>query len=150
LAQTEAKVEKLKREREQLGGVNLRADEEAQECETRLTTLLNERTDLESAIAKLRGAISALNREGRERLTGAFDTVNENFQKLFKTLFQGGEAHLLLADHEDPLQAGLDIIARPPGKKPASLSLLSGGEQALTALALIFAVFLVNPAPICV
>jgi chromosome segregation protein len=150
LAQVETKVEKLKRERETLGGVNLRADEEATECEARLAQIQTERTDLEAAIARLRAAIGTLNREGRERLTAAFDTVNANFQKLFTTLFQGGEARLTLTESEDPLQAGLDILARPPGKKLTVMSLLSGGEQALTAMALIFAVFLVNPAPICV
>jgi chromosome segregation protein len=150
LAQVESKVEKLKRERESLGGVNLRAEEEAAECETKLTEIQNERADLEAAISKLRVAIGTLNREGRERLLAAFDTVNANFQKLFTTLFQGGEARLTLTENEDPLAAGLDILARPPGKKLAVMSLLSGGEQALTAMALIFAVFLVNPAPICV
>lgn len=150
LAQVETKVEKLKRERESLGGVNLRAEEEAAECETKLTEIQNERADLEAAISKLRVAIGTLNREGRERLLAAFDTVNANFQKLFTTLFQGGEARLTLSESEDPLQAGLEILARPPGKKLAVMSLLSGGEQALTAMALIFAVFLVNPAPICV
>lgn len=150
LTQVESKVEKLKRERESLGGVNLRAEEEAAECEAKLTEIQNERADLEAAISKLRVAIGTLNREGRERLLAAFDTVNANFQKLFTTLFQGGEARLTLTESEDPLQAGLDILARPPGKKLAVMSLLSGGEQALTAMALIFAVFLVNPAPICV
>jgi chromosome segregation protein len=150
LAQVESKVEKLKRERESLGGVNLRAEEEAAECETKLTEIQNERADLEAAIARLRAAIGTLNREGRERLLAAFDTVNNNFQKLFTTLFQGGEARLTLSESDDPLQAGLEILARPPGKKLTVMSLLSGGEQALTAMALIFAVFLVNPAPICV
>jgi chromosome segregation protein len=150
LPQVETKVEKLKRERESLGGVNLRAEEEATECETRLTQIQTERADLESAISKLRAAIGTLNREGRERLMAAFDTVNANFQKLFTSLFQGGEARLTLTESEDPLAAGLDILARPPGKKLTVMSLLSGGEQALTAMALIFAVFLVNPAPICV
>jgi chromosome segregation protein len=149
-AQVEAKVERLKRERESLGGVNLRAEEEAQECELRLTNLVTERGDLEAAIGRLRAGIGTLNREGRERLIAAFDTVNANFQRLFTSLFQGGEARLTLTEGEDPLEAGLDILARPPGKRLQTMSLLSGGEQALTALALIFAVFLVNPAPICV
>lgn len=149
-AQADQKVEKLKREREQLGGVNLRAEEEAQAAAERLETLTNERRDLDEAIARLRGAIGNLNREGRERLLEAFETVNAKFQALYQTLFQGGEARLTLTESEDPLEAGLDILARPPGKRLQSLSLLSGGEQALTALALIFAVFLVNPAPVCV
>ncbi|MFO1236717.1 MAG: chromosome segregation protein SMC [Alphaproteobacteria bacterium] len=150
LDQIDAKVDRLKRERESLGGVNLRADEEAQEYETRLTSMQAEKADLESAIAKLRGAIGSLNREGRERLLAAFDTVNGHFKRLFTTLFGGGEAELTLTESEDPLEAGLEILARPPGKKPATLSLLSGGEQTLTALSLIFAIFLSNPSPICV
>lgn len=146
----EKKVEKLKAEREQLGGVNLRADEEASEAETRLNTLVRERDDLIGAIEKLRRGIQSLNREGRERLAVAFEKVNLNFQTLFAKLFQGGEAKLTFTESEDPLAAGLEIFARPPGKRLQSLSLLSGGEQALTAMALIFAVFLVNPAPVCV
>ncbi|MGB8600618.1 MAG: AAA family ATPase [Rhizomicrobium sp.] len=148
--QAEKKVEKLKAEREQLGGVNLRAEEEATEAENRLNTLIADRDDLTQAIEKLRRGIQSLNREGRERLSEAFDKVNENFQSLFAKLFQGGEAKLTFTESDDPLQAGLEIYARPPGKRLQSLSLLSGGEQALTALALIFAVFLVNPAPVCV
>ncbi len=150
LDQIDAKVERLKRERESLGGVNLRADEEAQEYETRLVSMQAEKADLETAISKLRGAIGALNREGRERLLAAFDTVNGHFKRLFTTLFGGGEAELKLTESDDPLEAGLEIIAKPPGKKPATLSLLSGGEQTLTALSLIFAIFLSNPSPICV
>jgi chromosome segregation protein len=146
----ELRAEKLKREREQLGGVNLRAEEEADECETRLTTLTAEKNDLEEAIARLRQGIGSLNREGRERLLEAFDRVNANFQQLFTSLFSGGEARLTLTESDDPLEAGLEILARPPGKKLQTMSLLSGGEQALTAMAMIFAVFLCNPAPICV
>jgi chromosome segregation protein len=146
----EAKLEKLRRERESLGGVNLRADEEAQEYEQRLLSMQSEKADLETAIAKLRGAIGSLNREGRERLLGAFETVNGHFKRLFTTLFGGGEAELTLTESDDPLEAGLEILARPPGKKLSTLSLLSGGEQTLTALSLIFAIFLSNPAPICV
>ncbi len=112
--------------------------------------MVRERDDLVEAIKKLRGGIGSLNREGRERLLASFATVNENFQRLFTTLFGGGTAELQLVESDDPLEAGLDILARPPGKKPQTLSLLSGGEQALTAIALIFAVFLTNPAPICV
>ncbi len=146
----EARAEKLKREREQLGGVNLRAEEEAEECETRLTSLQTEKNDLEEAIARLRQGIGSLNREGRERLLEAFERVNSNFQQLFTSLFSGGEARLTLTESDDPLEAGLEILARPPGKKLQTMSLLSGGEQALTAMAMIFAVFLCNPAPICV
>ena len=148
--QAEKRVEKLKAEREQLGGVNLRAEEEAHEHETRLQSLSADRADLEGAIQRLRRGIQSLNHEGRERLLAAFGKVNENFERLFKELFQGGEAHLSFTESKDPLEAGLEIFAKPPGKKLTTLSLLSGGEQALTAIALIFAVFLVNPAPICV
>ncbi len=144
------RIEKLKREREQLGGVNLRAEEEAAEQEERLTALINDRADLDGAIQRLRRGIQTLNREGRERLLASFEKVNENFQALFTKLFEGGEARLTFTESEDPLEAGLEIYARPPGKRLQNLTLLSGGEQALTALALIFAVFLVNPAPICV
>jgi len=112
--------------------------------------LSSERDDLTEAIRRLRQAIGALNREGRERLIAAFDVVNGHFQRLFGVLFGGGEAELRLVDSEDPLDAGLEIFARPPGKKPQVMTLLSGGEQALTATALIFAVFLTNPSPICV
>jgi len=146
----ESRVEKLKREREQLGGVNLRAEDEAAEQEQRLTTLTNDRADLDGAIQRLRRGIQSLNREGRERLLASFEQVNKNFQSLFAKLFQGGEAKLTFTESEDPLEAGLEIFARPPGKRLQNLTLLSGGEQALTALALIFAVFLVNPAPVCV
>ncbi len=150
LEKAEHKLDRLKRERENLGGVNLRAEEEAQEYQDRLDSMIAEREDLEGAIARLRSGIANLNREGRERLLTAFETVNEHFQSLFKSLFVGGEAHLSLVESDDPLEAGLEIFARPPGKKLQTMSLLSGGEQALTALALIFAVFLSNPAPICV
>ncbi|HUB85986.1 MAG TPA: hypothetical protein VL971_09855, partial [Rhizomicrobium sp.] len=144
------RVEKLKAERESLGGVNLRAEEEAAEQEQRLATLTTDREDLAGAIDRLRRGIQSLNREGRERLLESFEKVNTNFQMLFTKLFQGGEAKLTFTESEDPLEAGLEIFARPPGKRLQNLSLLSGGEQALTALALIFAVFLVNPAPVCV
>jgi chromosome segregation protein len=144
------KLEKLKRERDRLGAVNLRADEELNEIDEQRTHLTSEREDLEEAIARLRQAINGLNREGRERLLKAFDIVNKHFGDLFTSLFGGGAAHLKLTESDDPLNAGLEIFASPPGKKLQSLSLLSGGEQALTALALIFAVFITNPAPICV
>jgi chromosome segregation protein len=150
LEQAEKRVERLKNEREQLGGVNLRAEEEAAEQETRMTTLVADRDDLTGAIDRLRRGIQSLNKEGRERLLASFEKVNANFQELFTKLFEGGEARLTFTESEDPLEAGLEIFARPPGKRLQSLALLSGGEQALTAMALIFAVFLVNPAPVCV
>ena len=146
----EAELEKLRRDRERLGAVNLRAEEELKEVETQHTSLTTERDDLVEAIKKLRTGIQSLNKEARERLLESFEVVNNHFKKLFSELFGGGTAELQLIEAEDPLDAGLEIIAKPPGKKPATLSLLSGGEQALTAMALIFAVFLTNPAPICV
>jgi len=150
LEQAEKRVERLKQEREQLGGVNLRAEEEAVEQETRMNTLIADRDDLTGAIDRLRRGIQSLNKEGRERLLASFEKVNANFKELFTKLFEGGEAKLTFTESEDPLEAGLEIFARPPGKRLQSLALLSGGEQALTAMALIFAVFLVNPAPVCV
>lgn len=150
LDQIETKLDKLKRERESLGGVNLRAEEEAQELNEQLETMTRERVDLEGAIASLRQAISSLNKEGRQRMLEAFETVNANFTRLFTHLFGGGTAHLKLTESDDPLEAGLEIMARPPGKRLQVMSLLSGGEQALTAMSLIFAVFLTNPSPICV
>ncbi len=146
----ERRLLSLREDRERLGGVNLRAEEEAEAVATQLATLIRERDDLVQAINKLRGGISSLNREGRQRLLDAFGTVNEKFGELFTTLFGGGKAELQLIESDDPLEAGLEILANPPGKKPTVLSLLSGGEQTLTALALIFAVFLTNPSPICV
>ncbi len=150
LAAVEQSIVKLKADRERLGGVNLRAEEEAQTMGAEFDSMEQERADLEEAIAKLRTGIANLNKEGRKRLTEAFDTVNGHFQRLFKVLFGGGEAELQLIESDDPLESGLEILARPPGKKPQVLTLLSGGEKALTALALIFAVFLTNPSPICV
>jgi chromosome segregation protein len=146
----EHKVERLKAERERLGGVNLGAEQEAVEVQQRLDVMVKDRDDLIAAIAKLRSGIQSLNREGRQRLTEAFDVVNGHFKELFTTLFGGGTAELQFVESDDPLEAGLEIIARPPGKKPSTMTLLSGGEQALTAMSLIFAVFLTNPAPICV
>ena len=140
----------LERERESLGAVNLRADEEATETGERLNAMKLERSDLTGAIAKLRDGIDELNAEGRERLLGAFDTINGQFQTLFTALFGGGQAELKLVESDDPLEAGLEIFACPPGKRLSTMSLMSGGEQALTATALIFAVFLANPAPVCV
>ena len=150
LTEIEATLERLRRERERLGAVNLRAEEELREVEAQHTSLTTERDDLVEAIKKLRLGIQSLNREARERLLTSFEQVNKHFQHLFTQLFGGGTAELQLIESDDPLEAGLEIMAKPPGKKPATLSLLSGGEQALTALALIFAVFLTNPAPICV
>ena len=146
----EERLAKLRDERERLGAVNLRADDEAQALQQQLDGIVKERDDLVQAIAKLRGGIQSLNKEGRQRLLDAFESVNQNFTSLFTTLFGGGKAELQLVESEDPLEAGLEILAHPPGKKPQVLSLLSGGEQALTAMALIFAVFLTNPSPICV
>ena len=150
LPAVETRLERLKNERERLGGVNLRADEEAAEIADQLSSMEKERDDLVEAIKKLRTGIFNLNKEARARLLAAFDVVNDHFKSLFAKLFGGGQAELKLTDAEDPLEAGLEIIARPPGKKPQTMTLLSGGEQALTAMALIFAVFLTNPAPICV
>ncbi|MBN8292289.1 AAA family ATPase [Rhodobacter sp. NTK016B] len=146
----ETEIARLRRARDALGAVNLRAEEDARQVEEEHGTLVTEKADLEAAVAKLRGGIAALNREGRERLLAAFDQVHANFATLFTHLFNGGEARLVLVESDDPLEAGLEILCQPPGKKLASLSLLSGGEQTLTALALIFGVFLANPAPICV
>ncbi|MBC8445347.1 MAG: chromosome segregation protein SMC [Rhodospirillaceae bacterium] len=147
---SERKVERLVRERDTMGPVNLRAEQETLELSEQLDTLVTERDDLIEAIAKLRKGISELNREGRQRLLESFREVDKHFQELFVRLFGGSRAHLTLTDSDDPLEAGLEIMASPPGKRLQVLSLLSGGEQALTALALLFGVFLTNPAPICV
>ena len=150
-ADVEKQLSRLKADRERLGGVNLSADDDLAEVTRQLEQLASERDDLEQGIAKLRSAIQQLNREGKSRLDEAFKTVNAHFERLFTHLFGGGEARLeMIESPEDPLEGGLEIIAKPPGKKPATLSLLSGGEQTLTALSLIFAVFLTNPSPICV
>ena len=146
----EARLEKLKVERERIGSVNLCAEDELAEIEARHGKMAAERDDLIAGIDTLRQGISRLNKEARGKLLASFEIVDANFQRLFTHLFGGGEASLQLTEAEDPLDAGLEIIARPPGKKPQSLSLLSGGEQTLTATALIFAVFLTNPAPISV
>jgi len=146
----EAHLARLERERELIGPVNLRAEEDAQAHAARLQALKSERADLTAALSKLREGIAELNAAGRERLTAAFGVIDEHFRSLFTTLFEGGQAELRLVESEDPLEAGLEIYACPPGKRLAVMSLLSGGEQALTAVALIFAVFLANPAPICV
>ncbi|KRA62687.1 chromosome segregation protein SMC [Caulobacter sp. Root656] len=149
-AGVEAHLFALERERDAIGPVNLRAEEEANEYAARLETMRTERADLSGAVGKLRAGIEELNAEGRERLLAAFDVINANFQTLFQALFGGGQAELKLIESDDPLEAGLEIFACPPGKRMASMSLMSGGEQALTASALIFGVFLANPAPICV
>ncbi len=146
----ERSIGELKRKRDALGAVNLRADQELQEVSGEREGLAQERDDLSTAIAKLRQGVAALNKEGRERLMAAFEEVNRNFELLFSRLFRGGTARLGLIESDDPLEAGLDIFCEPPGKRLSSLSLLSGGEQTLSAMALIFAVFMVNPAPICV
>lgn len=146
----EIEVARLKRTREALGAVNLRAEEDARGVAGEHDALAAEKGDLEEAVRKLRAGIAGLNKEGRERLLTAFEQVNANFATLFTHLFGGGEARLVLVESDDPLEAGLEIMCQPPGKRLATLSLLSGGEQTLTALALIFGVFLANPAPICV
>ncbi|HEY4171043.1 MAG TPA: chromosome segregation protein SMC, partial [Reyranella sp.] len=150
MEKAEHKLERLVHERETMGAVNLRAEEEANELEQQINGMTAERDDLVAAIGRLRQGIQSLNREGRERFLAAFEQVSGHFQQLFTKLFGGGKAELRLTESEDPLEAGLEIHASPPGKKLQVMSLLSGGEQALTALSLLFAVFMTNPAPICV
>jgi chromosome segregation protein len=150
IAEIERRLERLKSERDAAGPVNLRASEELEEASQRLDALSREKDDVAQGIAKLRRAIATLNNEGRSRLMRAFEQVDAHFAQLFATLFEGGQAALKLTENEDPLDAGLEIFAQPPGKRLTNLNLLSGGEQALTATALIFAVFLANPAPLCV
>ena len=151
IAQTEqAEHDRFVAERERIGPVNLVAAQELEELESTQATMRAESAELTQAINQLRGSIGSLNREGRQRLLAAFEAVDGHFRRLFTTLFNGGQAHLELIDSDDPLEAGLEIMAQPPGKKLAALTLLSGGEQALTAVALIFGLFLTNPAPICV
>jgi chromosome segregation protein len=144
------RLEKLQKERDEVGPVNLLAEVESEAIEKQVDILEHERAEIQTAIAKLRGSIGHLNREGREKLNAVFQEVDRNFQQLFTRMFGGGRAHLAMVGSDDPLEAGLEIYAQPPGKKLTSLSLLSGGEQALTALSLIFAVFRCNPAPVCV
>ena len=146
----EAKLERLRQQRETMGAVNLRADLETKEIDDELENMSTEKNELDAAIKKMRESIEELNKEGRARLLKAFDTVNNHFQDVFVKLFNGGKAHLELVDADDPLDAGLEMMVSPPGKKLQSMSLLSGGEQALTAMSLIFAIFLTNPSPICV
>ncbi len=143
-------LDKKKQEREKLGSVNLKADEETNKFETEIKKMEEDRTDLVTAIVKLKDSINELNQKGRERLTEAFDKVNRKFNEVYTKLFNGGNAKLELVDSDDPLDAGLEMLVSPPGKRLQSITLLSGGEQALTALSLIFAVFLTNPSPICV
>jgi chromosome segregation protein len=149
LAELEARLARIEATRERLGAVNLRAIDEAAELDLRIQTLTTEKDELGQAIERLRRAISTLNREGRERLRAAFGEVEKHFEALFVRLFGGGRARIELTDMEDPLNAGLELSASPPGKKLQSLSLLSGGEKALTAVALIFAIFLTRPSPLC-
>ncbi len=144
------KVEKIKKQRESLGSVNLRADEETKKYETEIKKMEDDRADLYSAIVKLKTSIDELNQKGRERLLEAFSKVNRKFNEVYTKLFNGGNAKIELVDSDDPLEAGLEMFVSPPGKRLQSITLLSGGEQALTALSLVFAVFLVNPSPICV
>ena len=143
-------LDKKKRDRDNLGSVNLRADEETGKYKDEITKMEKDREDIVSAITKLKDSINELNQKGRERLLDAFDKVSRKFNEVYKKLFNGGNAKLELVDSDDPLDAGLDLLVSPPGKRLQSITLLSGGEQALTALSLIFAVFLTNPAPICV
>ena len=144
------KAEKIKKQRESLGSVNLRADEETKKYETEIKKMEDDRADLYSAIVKLKTSINELNQKGRERLLEAYTKVNRKFNEVYTKLFNGGTAKIELVDSDDPLEAGLEMYVSPPGKRLQSITLLSGGEQALTALSLIFAVFLVNPSPICV
>ena len=144
------KAEKIKKQRESLGSVNLRADEETKKYETEIKKMEDDRADLYSAIVKLKTSIDELNQKGRERLLEAFTKVNRKFNEVYTKLFNGGTAKIELVDSDDPLEAGLEMYVSPPGKRLQSITLLSGGEQALTALSLVFAVFLVNPSPICI
>ena len=150
LEEQSQKVEKIKKKRDSLGSVNLRADEETKKYETEIKKMEDDRADLYSAIVKLKASIDELNQKGRERLLEAFTKVNRKFNEVYTKLFNGGTAKIELVDSDDPLEAGLEMYVSPPGKRLQSISLLSGGEQALTAMSLVFAVFLVNPSPICV
>ena len=150
LEEQSQKADKIKKQRDSLGSVNLRADEETKKYETEIKKMEDDRADLYSAIVKLKTSIDELNQKGRERLLEAFTKVNRKFNEVYTKLFNGGTAKIELVDSEDPLEAGLEMYVSPPGKRLQSISLLSGGEQALTAMSLVFAVFLVNPSPICV
>ena len=146
----ETKLADMKKDRESLGSVNLRADVETQKFKTVIKKMEDDRADLVSAIVKLKASINELNQKGRERLLDAFDKVNRKFNEVFTKLFNGGNAKLELVDSDDPLEAGLEMLVSPPGKRLQSITLLSGGEQALTAISLVFAIFLTNPSPICI
>ena len=146
----EEKLDKIKKQRDLLGSVNLRADEETKKYKDEIKKMEDDRADLYSAIVKLKTSIDELNQKGREKLLDAFTKVNRKFNEVYTKLFSGGSAKLELVDSDDPLEAGLEMLVSPPGKRLQSITLLTGGEQALTALSLIFAVFLVNPSPICV
>ena len=150
LEKQELALEKIKKQREALGSVNLRADEETKKYQDEIKKMEDDRADLYSAIVKLKVSIDELNQKGREKLLEAYTKVNRKFNEVYTKLFSGGSAKLELVDSDDPLEAGLEMLVSPPGKRLQSITLLSGGEQALTALSLIFAVFLVNPSPICV
>jgi len=150
LEKQELTLEKIKKQRESLGSVNLRADEETKKYQSEIKKMEDDRADLYSAIVKLKTSIDELNQKGREKLLDAYTKVNRKFNEVYTKLFNGGSAKLELVDSDDPLEAGLEMLVSPPGKRLQSITLLSGGEQALTALSLIFAVFLVNPSPICV
>ena len=146
----EEKLRKMKKDRESLGSVNLRADVETEKFKNTIKKMEDDRADLVSAIVKLKTSINELNQKGRERLLEAFNKVNRKFNEVFTKLFNGGSAKLELVDSDDPLEAGLEMLVSPPGKRLQSITLLSGGEQALTAISLVFAIFLTNPSPICI
>ena len=150
LEEQSKKSDKIKKQRESLGSVNLRADEETKKYETEIKKMEDDRADLYTAIVKLKTSIDELNQKGRERLLEAYTKVNRKFNEVYTKLFNGGTAKIELVDSDDPLEAGLEMFVSPPGKRLQSITLLSGGEQALTALSLVFAIFLVNPSPICV
>ena len=150
IEEQEKKLLKIKKDREMLGSVNLRADEETEKYKKTIKKMEEDREDLVSAIIKLKTSINELNQKGRERILEAFNKVNRKFNEVFTKLFNGGNAKLELVDSDDPLEAGLEMLVSPPGKRLQSITLLSGGEQALTAISLIFAIFLTNPSPICI
>jgi chromosome segregation protein len=150
IEKTEASLKTLKDERDNMGAVNLRADDETKNLENQINKMMEDRKDLLAGILKLKSSINELNQKGREKLIDAYDKVGRKFNDVYTKLFGGGNARLELIESDDPLEAGLELLVSPPGKKLQSITLLSGGEQALTAMALIFAVFLINPAPICI
>ena len=150
IEEIETSLKKLKDERDNMGAVNLRADDETKNLENQISKMMEDRKDLMAGILKLKSSINQLNQKGREKLIDAYDKVGRKFNDVYTKLFGGGNARLELIESDDPLEAGLELLVSPPGKKLQSITLLSGGEQALTAMALIFAVFLINPAPICI